>query len=150
MYCKQCIKISSKRSNMCLQISTFLQCSVHIDLSFKVEIHLQHVFKSENHGEKTARLEKLPTVQKRVRGQNLNFYFFYLFFGGLQCVDDSFAYVAHYLYLRDVCIRTQRAVVASTRATNLAIHLPKTFYPPFRSMTPQPAVIIKVLGTITT
>ncbi len=40
--------------------------------------------------------------------------FFVYFFGGLE----------HFVYLRDVCIRTQRAAVASRRATNLATHLP--------------------------
>ncbi len=37
----------------------------------------------------------------------------------------SFAYVAHFVFLRDVWIRTQSAAVASRRATNLATHLPK-------------------------
>jgi hypothetical protein len=35
-----------------------------------------------------------------------------------------FSYVAYSVFLRDVWIRTQGAVVASRRATNLAIHLP--------------------------
>ncbi len=46
-----------------------------------------------------------------------------IFFGGLECVGHSFAYVAHFVILGDVWIRTQRAAVAS-RATNLATHLP--------------------------
>jgi hypothetical protein len=50
--------------------------------------------------------------------------FFVYFFGGLQCVGHSFAYVAHFVLLRDVWIRTQGAAVASRRATNLATHLP--------------------------
>jgi hypothetical protein len=37
-------------------------------------------------------------------------------------VGHSFAYVAHFVFLRDVWIRTQRAAVAY--ATNLATHLP--------------------------
>ncbi len=46
------------------------------------------------------------------------------FFAGLECVGHSFAYVAHFVFLRDVWIRTQRAAVASRRATNLALHNP--------------------------
>ncbi len=41
---------------------------------------------------------------------------------GLKCVGYSFAYVAYLVFLRDVWIRTQRAFVASRRATNLAMH----------------------------
>jgi hypothetical protein len=48
---------------------------------------------------------------------------FIYFFGGLQCVGHSFAYVAHFVFLRDVWIQSQRA--ASRRATNLDIHLLK-------------------------
>jgi hypothetical protein len=51
-------------------------------------------------------------------------FFFVYFFGGLECVGHSFTYVAHFVFLRDVWIRTQRAAVASRRATNLATHLP--------------------------
>jgi hypothetical protein len=36
----------------------------------------------------------------------------------------KFAYVAHFVFMRDVWIRTQRAAVASRRATNLSAHLP--------------------------
>jgi hypothetical protein len=53
-------------------------------------------------------------------------YFFYVF-GGLECVGHSFAYVAHFIFLRDTWIRTQRAAVASRCAThlsNFANHLP--------------------------
>ena len=50
-------------------------------------------------------------------------FFFYLF-GGLECVGHSFADVAHFVFLRVVWIRTQRAAVASRRDTNLATHLP--------------------------
>ncbi len=39
-------------------------------------------------------------------------------------VGHSFAYVAHFVFLRDVWIRTKRAAVASRRATNLVNHLP--------------------------
>jgi hypothetical protein len=52
------------------------------------------------------------------------FNYLYYFFGGLECVGHFFAYVAHFVFLRNVCIRTQRAAVASKRATNLATHLP--------------------------
>jgi hypothetical protein len=34
------------------------------------------------------------------------------FFGRLECVGHSFAYVAHFVFLRDVRIRTQRAVAS--------------------------------------
>jgi hypothetical protein len=37
---------------------------------------------------------------------------FCLFFGGLECVGHSFAYVPHFESLRDVWIRTQRAAIA--------------------------------------
>jgi hypothetical protein len=47
----------------------------------------------------------------------------FIFFAG-QCVDHSFAYVAPFIFLRDVWIRTQRDAVASRRASNLATHLP--------------------------
>jgi hypothetical protein len=40
-----------------------------------------------------------------------------------QSVGHSFSYVARFVYLRDVWIRTQRAAVASRRATNLVTHL---------------------------
>ncbi len=49
-------------------------------------------------------------------------FFLYIFFGGLECVGHSFAYVAHLLFLRDVWIRTQSTAVASWRATDLATH----------------------------
>ncbi len=50
-------------------------------------------------------------------------YFIYIF-GGLDYDGHSFAYVAHFVFLRDVWIRTQRVAVASRRGTNLAAHLP--------------------------
>jgi hypothetical protein len=56
------------------------------------------------------------------------------FFGrdrGLEYVGHSFAYVAHFVFLRDVWIRTLRAAVASRRATNLATHLPSNNSEPF-------------------
>jgi hypothetical protein len=49
---------------------------------------------------------------------------FVYFFGGLEYVDNSYAYVAHFIFLRDFWSRTQRATVVSRRATNLAIYLP--------------------------
>ncbi len=47
------------------------------------------------------------------------------YFCGLECVSHFFAYVAHFILLRDVWIRTQRADVAGRRDINLANHLPK-------------------------
>jgi hypothetical protein len=49
---------------------------------------------------------------------------FFHFVFELECVGNSFAYVAQFVFLRDVWIRIQRAAVASRRATNLATHLP--------------------------
>ncbi len=51
--------------------------------------------------------------------------FFSIFFGGLESVSGSFAYVANLVFFyRDFCIQTQRSAVAIRRATNLAIPLP--------------------------
>jgi hypothetical protein len=52
--------------------------------------------------------------------------FFVYFLGGLECVGHFFAYVAYLKLLKDVWIRTQRAALASRRATNLVTHLPDT------------------------
>ncbi len=49
-------------------------------------------------------------------------FFVVYFFGGLECVGHSFAFVAHLWFLRDVWIRTQSTAVASWRATDLATH----------------------------
>jgi hypothetical protein len=49
---------------------------------------------------------------------------FVQFFGGPHSVGPSFAFVAHFIFLRDVWIRTQGAAVASRCAANLATHLP--------------------------
>jgi hypothetical protein len=48
---------------------------------------------------------------------HFSFQFFCIFLGGLECV-------AHFVFLGDVWIRTQRAAVSSRCATNLATHLP--------------------------
>jgi hypothetical protein len=40
-------------------------------------------------------------------------YYYIWFFSGLECVDHSFASVAHLIFLRDVWTRTQRAAEAS-------------------------------------
>jgi hypothetical protein len=37
--------------------------------------------------------------------------FYFYFFGGLQCVGHSFANIAHFVFLRDDWIRTQRAAL---------------------------------------
>jgi hypothetical protein len=50
-------------------------------------------------------------------------FFFCVFFGGLECDGRFFAYVAHFIFLRDVWIRTQRSAVARRLATNLASQL---------------------------
>jgi hypothetical protein len=54
--------------------------------------------------------------------------FFVYLFGGLEFIGHSFAYVVHFVFLRYVWIRTQRAAKASWRAiathlTYLATHL---------------------------
>jgi hypothetical protein len=51
------------------------------------------------------------------------FLLFLNFFGRLECVGHSFTYVAHFVFLRDVWILSQRAAVAGRRANNLATHL---------------------------
>ncbi len=61
-----------------------------------------------------------------------NFHLFVNYFGGLECVGHSFAYVANFVILRDVWIRTQSAVVTSRLAANLAsvaTHLPQLIHP---------------------
>jgi hypothetical protein len=59
-----------------------------------------------------------------VENENKQEFVFGNLFVGLECVGHSLTYVAHFVFFfRDVCIRTQRAAVASRRATNLAIHL---------------------------
>jgi hypothetical protein len=49
--------------------------------------------------------------------------FFVYIFGWLGSVGHSFAYVAYFVLLRDVWIRTERVAVASRRATKIATHL---------------------------
>jgi hypothetical protein len=46
------------------------------------------------------------------------------------------AYVAHFVFLRDVWILTQRHNVASRRATNLATHLP------YKNIIPSPSPLL--------
>ncbi len=41
----------------------------------------------------------------------------------------SLAYVAHFVFKKDVYIRNQRAAIASRRANNLANHLPILIIP---------------------
>ncbi len=56
---------------------------------------------------------------------------FCIFFCGLECVGHSFAFVAHFVFLRDVLFRIRRAAGASGRATNLATQYPSpSTYPP--------------------
>jgi hypothetical protein len=56
---------------------------------------------------------------------------FIIIFCGLECVGHSFAYVAHFVFLGDVWIRTQIAAVASRCAVNIATHLPLSHPSPF-------------------
>jgi hypothetical protein len=64
-------------------------------------------------------------VKSVIGMQDTKIYYFKYIFGGLKGVGHSFAYVAHFEFLRDVWIRTQRAAEASSRANNLATHLPR-------------------------
>jgi hypothetical protein len=50
--------------------------------------------------------------------QLILFFLLVNFFCDLECVGPSFAFVIFFVLLRDVWIRTQRAAVASWRATN--------------------------------
>jgi hypothetical protein len=61
----------------------------------------------------------MPQLMETERGV-----FLYFFFRGLECVGHSLVYVAHSVFLRDVWVRTQRAAVASRRATNLSHPVP--------------------------
>jgi hypothetical protein len=56
--------------------------------------------------------DRLPTPAPVIIPER---FFFCIFFGGLECVGHSFAYVALFVFLRDVWIR-QRAAVASKGA----------------------------------
>jgi hypothetical protein len=80
----------------------------------------------EGQAEQAGQADRKGEVEKRVplRFLQLNkCYFFVYFLGGLEFVGHSFAYVAHFVFLKDVWIRTHTAGVASRRATNLATHL---------------------------
>ncbi len=63
----------------------------------------------------------------------VNSLLFCRFFSGLECVGHSFAYVANFIFLRDVWIRTQWADVASRRAYQLSHPSPPLSYNPFSS-----------------
>ncbi len=52
----------------------------------------------------------------------------------LECVGHSFAFVGHFVFLRDAWIRTQRAAVGSRRAINLATHLKPTQPPIYTNL----------------
>jgi hypothetical protein len=52
-----------------------------------------------------------------------------LYFRWVEFVNHSFAHVAHFVFLRDVWLRTQRAEAASSRATNLSTHLHELNHP---------------------
>ncbi len=54
----------------------------------------------------------------------LSLHYFIFIFCGLECVGHSFAYIAHFVFLKIVRIRNQRAAVVSRFAAKLATHLP--------------------------
>jgi hypothetical protein len=66
-----------------------------------------------------------PTASREPWPKSEEGHFLKYFFGGLECVGHSFAKVAYFVFLSDVWILTQRAALASRRATNLATHLPE-------------------------
>jgi hypothetical protein len=57
-------------------------------------------------------------------GSNKETFIFLFIFGGQEFVGQSFAYVIHFVLLKNVLIRTQRATVESRRTTSLATHIP--------------------------
>jgi hypothetical protein len=70
------------------------------------------------------RISKTGLHSRLLLTVNLNHcYFFVYFFSVLGCVGHFFAYNALFVILSDARILTQRDVVASRRATNLATHL---------------------------
>jgi hypothetical protein len=71
------------------------------------------------HGSPTLLISRKSKVADTDLYQNLVGRFFCIFFAGLEYVGHSFAYVAHFVFLGDVWIRTQRAAVACTNATHL-------------------------------
>ncbi len=84
--------------------------------------------------------------------QNTGVYhtYYIYFFGGLECVGHSLAYVAILqFFFRDVWIRTQRAAVASMHATHLATHpLAKPPIPLLSQPSPtQPPIPLQYLAT---
>jgi hypothetical protein len=99
-------------------------------------------------------LAQLPTHNGySLQRYNTRILFICIYFcGGPECVGHSFPYVAHFfVFLRDGSIRTQRAAVASRRATNLATHLPT--WPPIPLLShPSPclALISQTLETLAT
>jgi hypothetical protein len=54
-----------------------------------------------------------------------NIFFNFFFLGGVYSVG----FVGHFVFLRDVWLRTQRAAVASRHAPNLATHIPELIHP---------------------
>ncbi len=62
-----------------------------------------------------------PAENQEQLNKSVSIYEFIIWVGGLECVRH---YFAHFAFLIDVWIRTQRAAVACRRATNLATHLP--------------------------
>jgi hypothetical protein len=63
-------------------------------------------------------------------------FFYYTYFWRLQYVGHSFACVAHFVFLRDVWIRT-RTKRAGWRASNLATHLPTATHLPLSTHLPK-------------
>ncbi len=74
-------------------------------------------------------LLKAPVRNEKKCTESPTIDFLVYFFGGLECFCHSFAYVVHFVFLRDVWFRTQRAAVASRRAINLATYHPELSHP---------------------
>ncbi len=74
-----------------------------------------------------------------------------IFFCGPECVGHSCTYVDHFVFFRDVWIRTHRAAVGSRQTSNLATHLPTnsflaTHFPELSHPTPYTQTLISLLS----
>ncbi len=76
-----------------------------------------------------------------------NNFFFVYFFGRLECVGHSFAYVAHLWFLRDVWIRTKSAPIPHLATPPLASHPSLTYsHPSLRGIIKRLAIFLSPAG----
>ncbi len=74
------------------------------------------------------RTQKAAVISRRATNSPFPFFiFFCIFFSGLECVGHFFAYVAHFVFLGNVWIRTQRDAVACRCTASFATRLPFLF-----------------------